>query len=184
MAFVFIIVGFAYRLIPHHPPNFTPVAAMALVGGIYMNRKALAFMVPFIALFLSDLILNNTINRGFFMEQTGMILWADYMPFTYGAMMATVALGMILTNRSAGIKILAGGLIASVLFFLVTNFGSWLTWPMYPKSPAGLLMSYEAAIPFFQLTLIGNLVFVTIFVGSIELVKYFKPITIEQATIS
>lgn len=182
LAFVFIIIGFAYRLIPHHPPNFTPVAAMALVGGMYMNRKVLAIMVPFIALYLSDLILNNTINRGFFTEQTGLILWSKYMFYTYGAMLCTVILGMILSNRSAGIKILAGGLVASVLFFLVTNFGSWLTLPMYPKSSAGLLMSYEAAIPFFQYTLIGNLVFVTIFVGSIELTKYLKPTVLEQSS--
>ena len=161
-------------MIPNHPHNFTPVAAMALVGGLYINRKALAFIVPVATLFMADIILNNTINRSFFVGQEGFIIWADYMLYTYSTILLTVVIGMLIAKKSVGTKILGGALFASVLFFLVTNFGSWLTMPMYPKSPAGLLMSYEAGIPFFQNTLISNLVFVTVFVGSIEWLKQSK----------
>jgi len=171
LALGFIIIGFAYRLIPNHPPNATPVAAMALVGGMYLNRRVLAFLAPIVALYLGDLILNNTINRGFFPGQEGMILWNNYMVYSYGAFLLTVLLGIVLLKKSTGMKIIAGGLISSMLFFLVTNFGSWLTLPMYPKTPAGLILCYEAAIPFFRNTLIGNMIFVTLFVGAIELIK-------------
>lgn len=148
LAFGFILIGFAYRLIPNHPPNATPVAAMALVGGMYLNRKVMAFLVPIIALYLGDLILNNTINRSFFPNIEGTVLWSDYMLYGYGAFLLTVVLGMMLTKKSSGMKIIAGGLISSVLFFVVTNFGSWLTIPTYPKTPAGLLLCYELAVRF------------------------------------
>jgi len=174
LAVTCLVIGFAYRLIPHHPPNVTPIAAMALVGGLYINRKALAFIFPVGALILSDLVLNNTINRGFFTEQTGMVLWADYMLYTYAALLLTVVIGRYLVKASAGAKIIGGALFSSVAFFLITNFGSWLTLPMYPKSPAGLLLSYEAGVPFFRNTLLGNLVFCVAFIGSIELYKYLS----------
>ncbi len=184
LALVFIAIGFIYRMIPNHPHNFTPVAAMALVGGLYIHRKALAFLVPIAALFMADIILNNTINRAFFAEQEGLIVWADYMLYTYSAILLTVIIGMWIAKKSVGTKILGGALFASVLFFVVTNFGSWLSLPMYPKSPAGLLMSYEAGIPFFQNTLISNLVFVTIFVGSIEWLKQAKASPIKGTSLN
>jgi xanthosine utilization system XapX-like protein len=164
-----IVIGFIYRLIPGTPHNFSPIAAMALVGGMYVNRKALAFMMPIIALFASDLILNNTINRVFFTEHTGTVFFADYMIWTYIAFILTVGLGILLFRQKSVSKILVGSLGASLLFFVLSNFGAWLTASIYPKTFAGLLLCFEAGIPFFQNTLMSNLLFVGIFVGSLEL---------------
>ena len=163
-----IIIGFAYRLIPGHPSNVTPVATMALVGGMYMSRKWLAFVAPILALYVGDLILNNTILRGFYPEHSGLVLWSDYMAFNILAMAATVGIGFLLMRKATSTKILAGGLAASILFFFVTNFGSWLTMPIYPKTIGGLLSCLGAGIPFFRNTLIGNFVFVIAFIGAID----------------
>ncbi|NNK90138.1 MAG: hypothetical protein HKO89_05970, partial [Saprospiraceae bacterium] len=73
-----IIIAAIYRLLPH-PPNATPVGAMALMGGLYIGRKHLAFILPIVALFLSDLVINNTISRPFLTEQTGFVIFSDYM---------------------------------------------------------------------------------------------------------
>lgn len=166
-----ILIGFIYRLIPGTPHNFSPIAAMALVGGMYVNRKALAFLMPLVALFASDLILNNTINRVFFTKHTGAVLFADYMLWSYLAFILTVGLGLLLFRQKAMSKILVGSLGASVLFFVLTNFGTWLTAGIYPKTGAGLILCFEAAIPFFQNTLMSNLLFVGIFVGALELLS-------------
>jgi len=165
-----IVIGFIYRLIPGYPPNFTPIAAMALVGGLYINKKWLAFLIPVVALFLSDFILNNTINRVYFAEETGLIFWNSYMIWTYGAFLLTVGLGIIMKRSSAYTKILGGTLFSAILFFALSNFGSWLDPIMaYPKTLSGLGACFVAAIPFFRNTLFGNLVFVAMFVGSLEL---------------
>jgi len=163
-----IMIGFIYRIIPGTIPNFSPIAAMALVGGLYLKRRHLAFLIPFVALFASDLILNNTIARPFFPNHTGAVFFADYMIWTYLAFALTVVIGMLLFKLKSFSKIMVGGLGASVLFFLLTNFGTWLTSGLYPDNSAGLLLCFEAALPFFRNTLIGNLVFVGIFVGSLE----------------
>lgn len=164
---ILICLGAIYRLVPH-PNNFTPVAAMALLGGFYFSKKYLAFLVPVLALLVSDFILNNTANRIFFEDHTGIVFWADYMTFTYSAIIATVIVGITLTNASKTAKIVGGSLASAVMFFLVTNFGSWLTTAIYPKNLGGLMASYTAGIPFFANTLISNLLFTAIFVFTIE----------------
>ena len=51
-----IVAAAALRLVPH-PPNFTPIGAMALFSGAYLGRRWLAFAAPLGALLLSDLVL-------------------------------------------------------------------------------------------------------------------------------
>ena len=48
------------RIIPHMP-NFTPIGAMALVGGAYLSNRYHAFIIPILSLWFSDLIINNFI---------------------------------------------------------------------------------------------------------------------------
>src|SRR3989442_15488674 len=59
--FGLVLVAAASRLVPH-PPNLTPIAAMALFGGAYFPDKRAAFLVPLAAMFLSDLVLG--LHRG------------------------------------------------------------------------------------------------------------------------
>lgn len=138
-----------FRLLPHWP-NVSPVAAMALFGGAYFADKKMAFIVPFVALFLSDLILglHNT------------------MVFVYAGFALTVAIGFLLKNRVNVTNTAFAAVASSVLFFLLTNLGVWMTSGLYAKSAAGLMQAYAAGIPFFQNSLLGNLVFsAVIFAG-------------------
>lgn len=181
LAFLFIAIGFIYRIIPLHLPNFTPIAAMALVGGMYMNKKALAFLVPIAALYLSDLILNNFIFKDALGTTTGgLVLWADYMYFTYGAMLITVLIGMALSTKSIGSKIVGGTLTSSIVFYLLADFGSWLSLPIYTKNFGGLVAAYIAGFPYFLMTLLGTMIFSIVFIGSIEYLKRAKAVKLSQ----
>ena len=51
-----IIMAIASRLIPH-PPNFTPITAVALFSIINFKNKYLALAIPIFCLFISDLII-------------------------------------------------------------------------------------------------------------------------------
>lgn len=143
-----------FRLLPHWP-NVSPVAAMALFGGAYFVDKRVAFIVPFIALFLSDLFLglHNT------------------MIFVYAGFAITVAIGSALKNRVTMTNTLFAAVAASVVFFLLTNFGSWLMSGIYAKSASGLMQAYAAGIPFFQNSLLGNLVYAAIIFGGYSLLQ-------------
>jgi len=142
------------RLIPH-PPNFAPIAAIALFGGAYFNKKWHAFLVPLAAMFITDLIL------GF--HQT---MWAVYLSFTL-----IVTLGMLMIKQKKITNIFFASVTASVMFFIITNFGVWLSTPYYLKSGAGLAACFTAAIPFFHQTLLSDLFFVAILFGLFEIIK-------------
>lgn len=88
---------------------------------------------------------------------------ADYLPIwnLYLCFAAYGVLGWALLRRTENpLRIGGVTLLASLLFFLVTNFGSWLGQSLpYDRGPAGLLESYWMALPFWRGTLVSDLVF-------------------------
>jgi hypothetical protein len=127
------------RLIPH-PPNFAPIGGLALFGGAYFSDKRLAFLVPFAAMLLSDLVL------GLY----------GHMEWVYGSFGLIVYIGLGLQSRRRVGWIAGASLASSTLFFAITNFGVWAKGSLYGKGLAGLMACYVAAIPFFGNTVLGD----------------------------
>jgi len=135
------------RVIPH-PPNVTPVAAMALFAGACLERRIWAMLVPLAAMLLSDLVLAIT-TYGF-----GRLLFSQ--PVVYGCLAATVLIGRLVARDRTPGRIVAAVLAEAVLFFIVTNFAVWSSGLMYPRTLSGLAACYEAAIPYFRNSLLGD----------------------------
>ena len=51
-----------------------------------------------------------------------------------------------------------GAIASAVLFFLITNAGSWLSLNYEPNFN-GLILAYEAGIPFFRASLLSQIIF-------------------------
>ena len=154
-----VLVAAVLRLVPH-PPNFTPIGAMALFGGAYFGRNWLAFVVPLGALALSDAALG-----GFYAG----------MNFVYLSVALIVLIGWAVQGRRSVLRVGAAALASSVLFFLVSNFGTWALSGMYPHTAAGLAACYVAAIPFFQNTLAGDLFYATLLFGGFRIAELLVP---------
>jgi hypothetical protein len=157
---VAIFAAAAMRLLPH-PPNFSPIAAMALFSGAYLPKRVLAFVAPFAALLLSDAVL------GFYAG----------MNFVYFSFALTVLIGWAVASRKTPLMIGGAAIASSVLFFVLTNFGMWLFSGFYPLTSAGLVACYVAAIPFFQNTVAGDLFFTALLFGGFALLERFLPAT-------
>lgn len=144
------LVGAAalYRVLPH-PPNFTPVAAMALFGGAKLDRKLWAFAVPLLAMLLSDLALEVMFGWGIH----------ALMPVVYTSFAAVVALGWSLRGRLTVVSFGTAAVIAPTLFFITTNFGVWAMGSLYPQTLPGLLACYTAAVPFYAWSLLSCVTF-------------------------
>ena len=153
-----IFVAAALRLVPH-PPNFTPIGAMALFSGAYLGRKALAFAAPLGALLLSDLVL------GFYHGQATV----------YFSVALIVMLGMVALSRVSPLRVAGAAVLSSVLFFLITNLGMWLFSGFYPRTMLGLEACYVAAIPFFQNTIAGDLFYATLLFGGFRVAELMVP---------
>ncbi len=157
--FAAIVGAAALRLVPH-PPNFTPIGAMALFSGAYLGRRgAIALVAPLGALLLSDLVL------GFYRG----------MPTVYFSVALIVLLGGMALKRVSPIRVGAAAIASSVLFFVITNLGMWLFSGIYPRTLAGFEACYVAAIPFFQNTLAGDLFFSGLLFGGFALLERLVP---------
>ncbi|MBI4436039.1 MAG: hypothetical protein HY590_01275 [Candidatus Omnitrophica bacterium] len=162
MEYVLIVLAALVRVLPH-PPNVTPVGAIALFGGAYLSRR-FALLYPLAIMALSDFVLN---------PMYGLPLMIPETPFVYGSFLITGCLGLWCRRyRSAAILYLAS-LISSILFYLITNFGTWLVSGLYPKNATGLLQCYVMAIPFFRNSLIGNFLWLSILLGVYRLAHRF-----------
>jgi hypothetical protein len=153
-----ILLAALSRLVPHMP-NVSPITALALFGGVYLDKKY-AFLIPIGALLISDFLL------GFYPG----IEWV------YGSFLATGLIGLWLRGHRGALQTVGATLAGSLLFFVVTNFGVWTLIPgMYPHTLEGLGACYTAAIPFFRNTLIGDLAYVGSMFGLFELVRRYVP---------
>ena len=149
-----VLAAAASRLVPH-PWNLTSIAAVALFGGAYFDDRRLAFAAPLGALLLADLVL------GFYRG----------MPVVYGSFALIVGIGLWLRPRRQPALIAAAAVTSSLLFFVLTNLGVWAFGHMYPKTAAGLIACYTAALPFFRNTLEGDLLYTLVLFGGFALLE-------------
>ena len=141
------------RIIPH-PSNFTPILAVGIFAGFYFKQFYLSFFVVIFSMFVGDLFLG----------------FHDTMLFTYFSLGIVVLIGMYIKNLNLK-ETLVSSILSSVCFFLITNFGAWITLEMYEKSFSGLLQSYVMAIPFFHNTLISTIIYLTVLKFLYDLAK-------------
>ena len=142
-----IVLAVASRLLPH-PPNFAPITGIALFAASKINKKLIAFFLPLVCLFITDLILG--------------LSWINL--FVYLSFGLISMMGM-LVKRVSILTILG----SSLLFFIVSNFGVWLLY--YPLSLEGLVSCFTLAIPFFSNTLAGDLVYTALLFNSFYTIK-------------
>ena len=172
--FVSVLILFAAlsRLIPH-PPNFAPIGAMALFGAAYFSQRYLTFLIPIISMWLADLVLNNVVYGQYFDH---FVWFYQGCYWTYGAFILIGLLGFAILKRIRVQNLFIASLLASFIFFLVSNFGVWVSSAIYSKDFSGLLICYTAAIPFFRNTLMGDLVYTGVLFGVFEYAQFKFPV--------
>lgn len=154
-----ILIAAGMRLVPH-PPNFSPISAMALFSGAFLGRGATKFLIPLGALFLSDIFLG----------------FHSLMVIVYGSVALVVWLGCLISPRRSASRVAFAAVGGSVLFFLITNFSVWAFSDMYPKTVGGLVACYVAAVPFFQNSLAGDLFFTAVLFGGFAVAERLVPL--------
>ncbi len=171
-----IFIAAATRFLPH-PPNFTALGAMGLFGAAYFNKKYLAFIVPFIALFLSDLVINNVFYAQYY---DGFVFFHPSSIWIYLGFAAIVIFGQFLLKKVNFSNVFLASLIASISFFVITNFGTWASTPMYTKDITGLIACFTAGLPFLPNTLLGDLFFSGALFGTYYFVARAKNLELEH----
>lgn len=155
MVVVLILLAAASRLLPH-PPNFAPVAAIGLFAGATLDRRA-AWLVPFAAVLLSDAVI------GFYHPVS--MFW------NYAGLAACLLLGSAILGPARSLPRFAGATLASSLaFFALSNFGMWAS-GYYPRTAAGLVECYVAALPFLRNTFASDVLYTALLFGGWALLR-------------
>ena len=136
------------RLMPH-PPNFTPIIAVAIMSGYFFKNINLSFLTLVVAMLIGDLFI------GFY----------ENMIFVYASLLLITFVFYKISNKINFKSLFIYGFIGSLIFFIISNFGVWaLGSPgvqdiAYDKSLNGLIECYILAIPFFGNTFLSTVIF-------------------------
>ena len=136
------------RLIPH-PPNFTPIIAVAIMSGYFFKNINLSFLTLVVAMLIGDLFI------GFY----------ENMIFVYASLLLITFVFYKISNKINFKSLFIYGFVGSLIFFIISNFGVWaLGSPgvydiVYEKNLNGLVECYILAIPFFGNTFLSTVIF-------------------------
>lgn len=165
VALCLIAIGITLRILPH-PANFAPIAAISIFGGSVLPKKV-AIWVPLFAMMISDAVI------GFYSLMP--LIWACYLIIALASSkwlrQPTIGKTALLTVSS------------SVFFFVVTNFGVWLTSGMYTHSWSGLVNCYTLALPFFRNTFLSDAIYTAALFGIYGLATYKQKASLKSAAI-
>jgi len=150
-----VLLGVATRLLPH-PANFTAVGAVSLFAGAVMPKKWGIFF-PAIIMAASDIFLG----------------FHNIMVFTWGSMMIAAGIGYLIRQKIKPANLVYGSLVASIQFFLITNWAVWMFTPLYSKGLDGLFASYVAGLPFFRNMLLGDIAYTALLFGVYTLALHY-----------
>ncbi|MFK7983750.1 MAG: DUF6580 family putative transport protein [Saprospiraceae bacterium] len=166
-----VLLAALSRLAMTELPNVSPLGAMALFGGAYFSKRYLAVLIPLLALWISDVALNNTIYAAYYEGFS----WFG-VPVVYLSIIVIALMGTKLLKQIKVKNLFIASLLTSLVFFLITNLGSWWAIPAYSKDLVGIIAAYTAGLPFFLSTILSNLFFTAVLFGGYELIKQRNPV--------
>jgi hypothetical protein len=143
-----------------------PIDAIAIFAGAYCARRSMALLITLLSIWVGDLFLNYLYYDHFVLFYSG-FYWQ------YGCYVLMVLLGGQLKSRSL-LAFLFATVGAAMMFFIISNFGVWLNWNLYPHTIAGLITCYIAALPFLKISLLSGMAYSVILFGGITLALKFK----------
>ena len=172
---VLLVVVFALTRWPGLlPPNFSAAYALAFCAGVYFPSR-IAWWLPLATLAATDIVIDiyYTLTLGFNAFQ-------PYQLINYAAYILLIALGRRFRARDSWWKLLTGGVLGAILFYLLTNTASWFfnafNAPEYTKNLAGWLRALSTGTPghpptweFFRNTLMSGGLFTGLFAGAMKL---------------
>lgn len=165
IASLLIVVAAVSRVLMY-PDNFSPIIGMAIFAGAVIKDRKLAFALPLLAMFLSDILFE------LFTPASGFWGWGQLAGYGILALITVLAFSM----KKIRVLTIAGYSIgASLLFFFLSNSAFFVfdnaIYHLYPQNFNGYMASLAAGIPFLKTGIIADLVYSTVLFGSYFLIS-------------
>ena len=175
LPYVFMLVAALSRWPKLFPPNFSAFYGLAFCAGAFFPRNV-KWWLPLGTLAVTDLVLDLFYYHSFSLMQL----------YNYLAYALIILFGTQFSHRSRFLRLLAGGIVGAILFYLLTNTAAWLFNPFgnpeYTKDLAGWLIAltkgtggYPTTLQFFINTLTSGGLFTGLFAGALKLTEAAEP---------
>lgn len=159
-----LVVAAALSRVLMYPDNFSPIIGMALFSGAILPNKKLAFAMPLLAMFLSDVLFEV------FSIAPGFWGWGQLAGY---AILALITVFAFTLKKPRILNLAIYSLTASVIFFVLSNLSYFLIenpiYGTYPQDGKGLMSCYVAALPFFRTAIFADLVYTFALFGVYQL---------------
>jgi len=164
---VLVLTGALSRLVPHGW-NFTAMGAVTIVSGLLIKNRTLSITAPLLALLISDVVIG----------------FHSTMIYVYGAYALIVGLGLLFSQDRKFKNIILTSVAASLLFFIISNFGVWAQGVMYPLNISGLMQCFMMGVPFYKNQFLSDLIFTPLlFFSLVKLLNSFTLSTIKSGPV-
>lgn len=152
--------------------GFSPLIAIALFSGMIAKDKNISFLLPLIALFASDVIIQVLFKAGLF-PFAG---FYKYQMINYTLILLTTLLGWAIKGQKLG-NIIIGSIAGATMFFLLSNFSVWFfgNHTVYSYNSKGLMACYAAGLPFYARALAATIIFLPLIIVSYNYIVKEKP---------
>jgi len=154
-----VAFNFSHEISP--VANFSPVGAMAIFGGAYFNKRWKAFVFPLLMLFISDIVLHQTVFKKY---GNGFLYGGWY--WVYGAFAVITMISRLTLTKITIHRFFVSVIVCVLIHWIVTDFGVWISSTRYPQTFNGFILCLENAIPYEWRFLAGTLLYgIVLFVG-------------------
>src|SRR5688500_14869690 len=164
IAVIRVILNFNHDLSPLD--HFSPLGAMALFGHAHFNKQCKAFLFPLLMLFLSDVILHQTV----FKEYSDGLLYRGWY-WVYGAFALITLAGRWLLKKVTIKSFLISVLFAVIIHWVVSDIGVWFNSKIFSQDINGFIECLTVAIPYEWRFLSGTIIYGVVLFGVFEWVQ-------------
>ena len=165
---VILILAAAISRVVMYPHNFSPIIGMAIFSGAVVNDRRLAFVLPIVSMFLSDVMFEV------FNIAPGFWGWGQLVGYGILALITVIAFNLKKINV---VNVVAYSLISSVIFFILSNLSFFILdnpiYHTYTNDAKGFLNCFVQALPFFRTSLIADLVYSGALFGAYYLITHY-----------
>jgi hypothetical protein len=162
------------------PPNFSAFYALAFCAGAFFPRQ-IKWWLPLGTLVFTDIALNL-----YYLFALHINAFRATQLINYAAFIGIIWFGTKFNPRAPFLRLLAGGIVGAILFYLITNTAAWLFNPFnnpeYTKDLAGWLIAltkgtsgYPTTLEFFRNTLMSGGLFTGLFAGAMKMSEAAEP---------
>ncbi len=180
LPYVFMVVAALSRWPNLFPPNFSAFYALAFCAGAFFPRH-IKWWLPLGTLVFSDIALNL-----YYYFALGINSFKATQLINYACFLGIIWFGTKFNPRTSFVRLLAGGVVGAIMFYLLTNTAAWLFNPFgnpeYTKDLAGWLIAltkgtggYPTTLEFFRNTLMSGGLFTGLFAGALKLTEAAEP---------